>query len=340
MTGKALLAPLAGVSNRPFRLLAAREGAAMTFTEMVSSEGIVRLQKKTLAMMEFGPDEQPLGIQLFGADPSVMNEAAAITVERFGPDLIDINLGCPVKKVVRKNGGAALLKDLDLTRKIIRAVVQGAGDTPVSIKTRTGWENSQPVYLELGRIAEEEGAVMITLHARSRSSRYSENADWSAIRRLKAELSIIVVGNGDIHGPADAGRMMDQTGCDAVMIGRAAMGNPMIFRQINRMLENGSAPEPPSIGEFIELALEHAGLLCQEFGEKRGVMKMRTNLGRYVKGFPAAAKLRPLLHEVETVDAIRKVFGRYLESTKIDTRAPGLTAGDTIETGKNSCQLL
>lgn len=313
LNGVVLLAPLAGVSNRPFRVLAIRAGATMTFTEMVSSEGIIRHQAKTLSMMAFRPDEQPIGIQLFGADPEVMGKAAAITLELFHPDVIDLNFGCPVKKVVNKNGGAAVLKDLTLTEEIIRAVVEGAGEIPVTIKMRCGWDDTSPVYCEVGQIAERSGAKAITLHARSRARGFSGKADWSAIKELKETVAITVIGNGDAQTPEDVKRMLEETGCDGVMIGRAALGNPFIFTQIADYLRTGEASGEPSIADKIDMARLHARLMAEQFGEERGAIMMRRYLGWYVKGFAGATDLRPQLFAVNTVSDIDRIFADYAE---------------------------
>ena len=312
---RVVAAPLAGVSNRPFRLLALSCGAAMTYTEMVSSEGIIRHQKKTLAMMEFRSDEQPLGIQLFGGNPEVMGRAARIVVELNKPDLIDINFGCPVKKVVKHNGGAAILKDLVLTEEIIRATVEGAGDTPVTIKMRTGWDEATPVYLEVGQIAQRAGTAAVTLHARSRSKGFSGKADWTAIRQLKEAVSIPVIGNGDVRTPVDAKRMLDETGCDAVMVGRAALGNPFIYQQVSHYLETGELLPEPTISQRIEMACRHAQLMVDQYGQPRGVVTMRRTLGWYVKGFPGAARLRPKLFQVSSMGDIIDIFDSYLIDT-------------------------
>ena len=287
----------------------------MTFTEMVSSEAIVRHQDKTFEMMAFKSDERPIGIQLFGGNPEVMKEAAQITVEKFRPDVVDINFGCPVKKVVNKNGGAAVLRDLKLTEEIIHGVVEGAGTTPTTVKTRCGWDDTMPVYVEVGRIAQRAGAKAITLHARSRSKGFSGKADWEAIRELKAAVDITVVGNGDILTPADAKRMIDETGCDGVMIGRAALGNPFIFSQMNHFLNCGQDSEEPSMIEKINMARLHAQLMGEQFGNERGAIMMRRYLGWYVKGFPGATELRPKLFEVGTIADVDAVFSSYVRQT-------------------------
>lgn len=310
----ALLAPLAGVSNRPFRVLAVKAGASVTYTEMVSSEGIIRNQAKTKEYMYFKNDEQPLGIQLFGANPEVMREAAAITRDQFKPDIIDINFGCPVKKVVNKNGGSAVLKDLCLTEDIISATVEGAAPTPVTIKIRTGWDDNNPVFDKVGKAAERAGARAIALHARSRAKGFSGKADWSSIKKLKETVSIPVIGNGDIRRPSDVLKMIEETNCDAVMIGRAAMGNPFIFTQIKHYIETGEKLKEAGITQKIEMARLHAQLMKEQFGETRGAKMMRRYLGWYVKGFQGASELRPRLFQVETVADIDQVFAEYLDT--------------------------
>jgi len=328
LRGKAVLAPLAGVSNRPFRVMAIETGASLTYTEMISSEGLIRNQQRTENMIRFQADEQPIGIQLFGSSPEVMMKAAAIIVKDRPPDLVDINFGCPVRKVVNKNGGAAVLKDLVLTEEIIRAVVEGAGRTPVTIKIRTGWDDLSPVYLEVGTIAERAGAAAITLHARSRSKGYAGKADWTTIKRLKQSVGITVIGNGDIRTPDDAKQMLDQTDCDGVMLGRAALGNPFIFGRINRYLKTGVDPGPPDRTEKIKMANLHARLMVSQFGLERGMKMMRRYLGWYVKGMPGAAELRPKLFQVERLEDIDSIFSEYLSA------APG-TEGTGLDLGGN-----
>lgn len=312
LKGRVISAPLAGVSNRPFRLMALAHRAALVYTEMISAEGLIRYQKRTEEMVRFGDDERPIGVQLFGANPDSMQQAARITAEKYQPDLIDINFGCPVKKVVNKNGGAAVLKDLILTAEIIRAVVEGAEKIPVTIKIRTGWDEANSVYLEAGRLAEAAGAKAVTLHARSRSRGFAGAADWSAIARLKEAVGITVIGNGDVVTPQDARRMLDETGCDLVMVGRAAMGNPYLYEAMHHYVETGELQPEPGLEERIDMACRHAELLADEYGQERGAIKMRKYLGWYVKGFPGASSLRPLLFQVESTADIVRIFKEYL----------------------------
>lgn len=304
-------APLAGISNTPFRVLVRRAGAAMTYTEMVSSEAIIRNQSRTLSMIEFGPDERPIGVQLFGANPEVIGKAADIVAQRFKPDLIDLNFGCPVKKVVNKNGGAAVLRDLVLTKETTEAAVQGAGTIPVTVKIRSGWDDAHPVYIKVGRIAEEAGVAAITLHARSRSGAFSGRAVWSDIRKLKESVSIPVIGNGDIASPIDAKRMIDETGCDAVMIGRAALGNPFIFSEINEYLETGKLSTGPTREQRLEMAWLHARLMCEAYGEAQGTKKIRKHFSWYCKGFPGASELRQRLVRIDSLADLESILSSH-----------------------------
>lgn len=311
--GKLFLAPLAGISNRPFRQLARRFGASFCYTEMISSDAVVRGQEKTIRMIDAEPDEHPYGVQLFGSTAEYVAGSIKQIME-YKPDLIDINFGCPVRKVVRKNGGAALLKNLPLAEEIMRAAVENS-PIPVTIKIRTGWETGHDIYLELGKIAEKCGIAAVTLHARSRTQNYGDKADWSKIRLLKEELSIPVIGNGDIFGPEDAARMLEETACDAIMIGRAAMKNLYVFRLIKSYLDENKLLPENNVAERIELALEHARLMVQQFGEKSGSLKMRKHLSWYSKGFRAGADLRRQLKNVNSYADINKLLTDYLKTT-------------------------
>lgn len=316
--GRVFCAPMAGVSTGEYRLLARRFGAAVVYTEMISSHGIIHDSQRTLALMAFQPEERPVAIQLFGADPDIMRRAAA-GVSDLGPDLIDLNLGCPVRKVVTRNGGAAVLKDMGLARDLVAAAVEGSR-VPVTVKLRSGWDERSKVYVEAGQAAEAAGAAAIALHARTRSDLYRGKADWEDIRRLKEAVTVPVIGNGDITGGEDARRMIDQTGCDAVMVGRAAMGNPWIFREINHFLETGTLLPPPTPEERAAVIREHAGLLIRTHGEQRAMLMMRGVFSRYSRGWAGAAELRRRMVRMETEADLTAILNRYLETNSPMTR--------------------
>jgi tRNA-dihydrouridine synthase B len=313
--GKLLLAPLAGVSNRPFRLLARRYGATICYTEMISAEGIVRNQKKTFSMIDIDKDEHPVGIQLFGSDPRSLARAVK-KVQKFGMDIIDFNLGCPVKKVIRKNGGAALLKNINLAGELISAALENS-NVPITIKMRTGWDSHSDAFIDIGKMAEKKGISALTLHARSRTENYSKKADWSKIAMLKKEVSIPVIGNGDVFTPQDAENMLKQTNCDAVMLGRAAMKNPSVFRRIKVYLDEGRLLPESSVDEKIEMAMGHARLMVEQYGERLGSLKMRKHLAWYSKGFGGGNELRRRLKHVESLDDIKSLLDAYLDGSLI-----------------------
>lgn len=315
--GGLFLAPLAGISNYPFRLLARRFGASLCYTEMISADAVSRDQEKTVRMLDMAPDEHPIGVQLFGSSPEYISRAVRM-VERHKPDLIDINIGCPVKKVIKKNGGAALLKDPILAAEVLAAAVESTS-LPVTAKMRTGWKKNSDIFIELGKKAEKVGVAAITLHPRSRSEGYQEKSDWSKIALLKKEISIPVIGNGDINTAMDAEAMILQTGCDAIMIGRAAMRNPYVFRQIKSYLAEGIILNDLSIQDTIELALEHSRLMVKRFGERYGILMMRKHLAWYTRGFSGGAEVRRHLKDISTYDDICRLFEGY---RKESTTAP------------------
>ncbi|MBC7963833.1 MAG: tRNA dihydrouridine synthase DusB [Steroidobacteraceae bacterium] len=283
-----VLAPLAGITNLPFRLICRQHGASMAFTEMVSVNGLVREGIKTLALLKSCAKDRPLGIQLFGDSPADLAQAASM-VEGYG-DLLDINMGCPVRKVVGTGAGSALLQDPLKVAAIVRAV-RAATSLPLTIKIRSGWHSGDDVYLEIARIAEAEGCDAVTLHPRSRSQMFSGQADWDQIGAMKAALSIPVLGSGDLFTAADCRRMLQETGCDGVMIARGALGNPWIFRQTIELAEQGHTT-PVGTAERADTIAGHLAMFSEEFGEAVAVREMKKHIGWYAKGFAGASEIR------------------------------------------------
>ncbi len=300
------LAPMAGVTDYSFRILCKEQGAGVVYSEFVSAHGIIRENRKTLNMIRFESSERPIGIQIFGDSPKVMAEAAHYVVEKFTPDILDINFGCPVPKVTRKGAGSAALRNLDLMEAIAAAVVAAIPGTPVTVKMRAGWDSNSIVVPEAGVRLEKAGVKAITLHPRTTRQTYRKRADWSLIKLLKEAVSIPVIGNGDIVHPQDALRMFVETGCDAVMIGRAALGNPWFFRDVIALLQGKPLPPPPSLEGKISTCQHHLELLIESHGEKTGVNLMRKHFGWYLKGFPGAAAIRKKLVTATNPDIIRE----------------------------------
>lgn len=313
LRGRVFLAPLAGYTDTVFRGLCKDHGAAMVTTEMVSADGLVRGNDKTLRYLDYDETERPLGIQIFGSDPAVMREAAAIVVEKHRPDVVDINYGCPVRKVVNRNAGSALLKDIPLLGAVTRAVVEGAGSTPVTAKTRCGWDQASGVVEEIGRALEDAGVRGIALHARTRADRFDGRADWSAIRRLKSAVRVPVIGNGDVSSPEAARRLIEETGCDAVMIGRGAMGNPWIFERTQRYLETGALPPEPSAVDRIDLCLAHLSRLVPIKGETVAVKEMRKHVACYTRGLTGSAEIRRKVNAIATAAGLEEMLREYRE---------------------------
>ena len=308
------LAPMAGVSESPFRRLCRTWGADVVVTEFLSAEGIRRENEATLSKLRFGPDERTIGVQIFGADPTAMREAAAFVTDVFQPDYIDINFGCPVKKVVRRNGGSGCLKDLGLVQEIIRAVVQGT-HLPVTCKVRSGWSEEMRDPVTIGLRCQDAGVRAIALHPRTRTQMYSGQARWEEIAAMKAALTIPVIGNGDIKTPEDAARMRRETGCDGVMIARGSFGQPWIFRQARALLDGEPMPATPSVEERFEVALAHARMVQAYEADPIGAaIEFRKHLGWYVKGLPHSAELRKQLHAVNDFAEVEGIFRSYVAS--------------------------
>ncbi len=308
------LAPMAGVSESPFRRLCRSWGADVVVTEFLSAEGIRRENEATIAKLRFGADERPIGVQIFGADPAAMEEASALVTDLFHPEFIDINFGCPVKKVVKRNGGSGCLKDLDLVQSIIRAVVRGT-HLPVTCKIRSGWSEEMRDPAAIARRCEDAGVRAIALHPRTRTQMYSGAARWEEIAAVKAAVTIPVIGNGDIKTADDAVRMHRETGCDGVMIARGSFGQPWIFTQAHAMLEGRPVPATPGVEERFRIALSHARMVQEYEHDPAGAaLEFRKHLGWYVKGLPSSAELRKKLHAVDSFGEVEGIFEEYLRS--------------------------
>ena len=286
---------MAGITNLPMRLLAREQGAALCFTEMVSVNGLVRDGAKSFSLLKSSPLDRPLGIQLFGDDPELLAEGARLATG-FG-DLIDINMGCPVRKVVGSGAGSALLQSPDKVRAIVRAV-RRATDLPLTVKIRTGWTADTANYLQIGQIVADEGVDAITLHPRTRSQMFEGRSDWSQIGELKRLLAIPVLGSGDLFTARDVVDMLEQTGCDGVMIARGALGNPWIFRETLALQAGGDAPAPTP-AERLDAAGRHLDLFAAEAGERVAVREMRKHLCWYARGVPGAAQFRGRVNQIE-----------------------------------------
>jgi tRNA-dihydrouridine synthase B len=287
---RAVLAPMAGIADSPFRLLARACGAGLVYSELVSADGLVRNSEKTRRLMEFLPDERPFGIQLFGSDPAVMAEAAVVA-EGLHPDCLDLNFGCPARKVVRRGAGVGVMTDLDRMGRIAEGVVR-AVRLPVSAKIRTGWEEGKPVAVEAAKILESCGIRAVTLHARSGQLAFRGRADWSLIRAVRESVSIPVIGNGDVVSAEDARRLLEETGCAFVMIGRGALGRPWIFSVIQKVMETGRPAEDPPFRERIDWCLRHYRTAIRLLPEAKAVREMRKHIAWYMKGMPGAAEFR------------------------------------------------
>lgn len=306
-----VLAPMAGVTNAPFRRLCREFGAGLYVSEMIGARGLVERNEKTLALARFDPDETPRSIQLYGTDPVALGEAVDFLVTVQGVDHIDMNFGCPMGKVTRHGGGAALPWKRDLFRSIVRAAVANAGDVPVTVKFRKGIDEDHLTYIETGLTAEEEGAAAVALHARTAHQLYSGDADWDAIRRLEeAVTSIPVLGNGDIWTADDAVAMMAATGCDGVVVGRGCLGRPWLFRDLADVFAGRQPQDPPDLGEVGRIMVRHARLLEAHFGHPFGIKLFRKHPSWYLKGFPAGPALRDSLSRVSSVDELAGLVDR------------------------------
>lgn len=308
-----LLAPMEDVSDPPFRILCKRYGADMLYTEFISSGGLTYGAEGSVRKLDFYEQERPLGIQIFGGEVDQVREAAKIT-DAAGPDIIDINFGCPVKKVVCKDGGAGILRNIPKMQRITAAVIEEA-TRPVTVKTRLGWDDRSIKIVDVARMLEETGVAALTVHARTRAQMYKGEARWPWLRKIKEEgvRDIPFFGNGDAFDPERIKAMFDETGVDGVMIGRGAIGNPWIFRDARAFLDTGEVPDPPTWDERVSVVAEHLQLKVEWLGERKGVLEMRRMYGGYFKGMRNASKLRALLMEQKEMDGVLEVLLNFRE---------------------------
>lgn len=312
INGPVALAPMAGVSDKPFRELCVKFGASYVISEMVSSRGISFSNEKTINLLRLSPNEHPCAIQIFGDNPEVMAEAAIFALQ-YKPDIIDINMGCPAPKVNKSGGGALLMKNPKLCGKIVNEVKK-AVNVPVTVKIRKGWDENSINAPLVAKICENAGADAITIHGRTREQMYKPSVDLEIISQVKKVVKIPVIGNGDISSGQAAREMLDKTGCDMIMVGRAALGNPWIFAEINQTLGVTDNFAQPGIEEKIKIMCEHVHAICKNNGEKHGIMKARRHITFYIKGIPGAASFRNQACKLETLAQMHDFSNQILSA--------------------------
>ena len=304
------LAPMAGVTDMAYRAICKQFGCGLTYTEMVSAKGMYYKSENTRELMTLAPEEQPAAIQIFGSDADILASIAA-EVQAAGADIIDINMGCPTPKIVKNGDGSALMLKPELVAEIVKKVTS-AVTVPVTVKIRKGWDEHHINAVEIAQVAEQNGAKAVTVHGRTREQFYSGQADWEIIKKVKQAVRIPVIGNGDVVSPETAEKMLELTGCDGIMIGRGAEGNPWIFRRIIEYLKSGKLLPEPSYAEKVEMAIVHLEKTIELKGEVIGVKEMRKHLAWYLKGMPGSSVIKTEVFKLDKVEAVKKLLQAYL----------------------------
>ena len=311
LDNKVFLSPMAGVTDLPFRLICKEQNCGMLYTEMVNAKALCYDDQNTKKMLKIEKEEHPVAIQIFGSDPEYMGGAAKIS-NSYPNEILDINMGCPAPKVVKNGDGSALLKNPELAEKVLRAVVENS-EKPVTLKIRKGWDDTCINAVEIAKMAEDCGISAIAVHGRTREQYYSGKADWDIIREVKENVSIPVIGNGDVFEVEDAINMLNKTNCDAIMIGRGAQGNPWIFKRINHYMQTGEILPEPTLEEKIDTAMKHLKLAVQEHGEYVAVREMRKHIAWYLKGLRNSARVRDEINKIESYEEVVNKLKDYMQ---------------------------
>ena len=310
LTNRVFLAPMAGVTDMPFRVLCKEQGCGLVYTEMVSAKGMHYNDQKSTQLTLLDEKEKPGAVQIFGSEPEILAEVAA-RLDKSDASIIDINMGCPAPKITKNGEGSALMRKPELVARIVKAV-SSATQKPVTVKIRKGWDDTTINAIQIAQIAEENGACAVAVHGRTREQYYSGKADRDIIKQVKRAVSIPVIGNGDVVGPIEAKRLFEETGCDAIMVGRGAQGNPWIFNQINSYLEEGKIVQTPTAQEKIEMIIRHMNMLMEHKGERTGILEMRSHIAWYIKGLRDAAHTKQKIFTLTDKEEIFSVLQSFL----------------------------
>ncbi|EGT3681150.1 tRNA dihydrouridine synthase DusB [Clostridioides difficile] len=313
LKNKVFLSPMAGVTDLPFRLICKEQGCGLLYTEMINGKALCYDDENTKKMLKIEEEEHPVAVQIFGSEPEFMGRAAEI-MNDYSNEILDINMGCPAPKVVKNGDGSALMKNPKLAEEVLRAVVKNS-KKPVTLKIRKGWDDNSVNAVEIAKIAEDCGISALAIHGRTREQFYSGKADWDIIAEIKKNLSIPVIGNGDVFTIEDSINMLDKTGCDAIMIGRGAQGNPWIFKRINHYMNTGEILPEPTLNEKISTAIKHLKLAVEEHGEYVAVREMRKHIAWYLKGLRNSAKLRDEINKIEDYQEVVSKLEYYMEDS-------------------------